>query len=250
VPEALGRTLLAAAARIGSGEPAAALGAALDETFAFKAVAVGTQSQPVMLVGPPGAGKTVTCAKLLVRAHRSGRRAVAITCDTRRAGAVQQLQAFTRILGVPLTSADDDETLATAATAASAEGAFVVIDSPGANPFDEDELMSLHARIAAAGAEPILTLAAGGDVREAAEIAACFAALRARRLIFTRLDVSRRFGGLLAAAAGGRLALAEVGVGADVADGLAAVNPMSLARLLLPEPGRTRNPSAPREASR
>ena len=65
-----------------------------------------------MLVGPPGVGKTLTAAKLIVAAHRRGEAVAAISCDTKRAGGFEQLEAFTRILGLPLAAVEDPPALA------------------------------------------------------------------------------------------------------------------------------------------
>jgi flagellar biosynthesis protein FlhF len=87
----------------------------------------------------------------------------------------------------------------------------------------------------------VLVLPAGGDAREAAEAAAAFTALRPTRIIVTRLDCARRFGGLLAAAENGRLAFTEAGTTAQIAHGLTALNPVAIARLLLRDPLSAQN---------
>ena len=89
--------------------------------------------------------------------------------------------------------------------------------------------------ITAAKAEPILVLNAGGDAVEYAEIASAFAALGATRLIVTRVDMARRMGSILAAADSGRLKFSNVSTTPNVGKGLSALNPVSLARLLMPE---------------
>ena len=48
------------------------------------------------------------------------------------------------------------------------------------------------------------------------------------------MDMARRLGGVLAAADAARLPFCDVGISPGIADGLGAVNPLSLARLLLP----------------
>jgi flagellar biosynthesis protein FlhF len=74
-------------------------------------------------------------------------------------------------------------------------------------------------------------LPAGGDAAESAELAAALAGTGATLLIATRLDVARRLGGILAAAAAG-LALAEAGIGPGAADGLVPLTPDLLAAWL------------------
>lgn len=235
VPAALCERLIRLGASFSTADPVMALAGALDEVFDFAPLAEQPPSRPVMLVGPPGAGKTIVAAKLMMRARRAGRAFAAITTDTRRAGGVEQLQAFTEILGTELVATDDETDLATAVQAAAAGELY--IDTAGINPYDDGDLEALRTLVRSARAEPVLVLPAGGDPMEAAEFARAFASVGARRMIVTRLDMTRRFGSLLAAAAAGRLTFADVGISPFVADGLAAVNPVSLARLMLPPAG-------------
>lgn len=93
---------------------------------------------------------------------------------------------------------------------------------------------SLDQLVRAAGAEPVLVLAAGGDAMEAADIAASFAAIGVGRLVVTRLDMARRLGSLLAAADAARLTFCDVSATPHIADGLSPINPVSLARLIMP----------------
>ena len=80
----------------------------------------------------------------------------------------------------------------------------------------------------------MLVLPAGGDAAESAEAAAAFARAGARALIATRLDTARRLGGLLCAVQAGPMALLAAGASPRIADPLHPINPVSLARLLLP----------------
>lgn len=231
VPAGLAERLLRGAAS-GGVEPAAVLAAALDAMLGFQPLADRAGGRPVMLIGPPGVGKTLTAAKLIVDAHRRGRPVFAASCDTRRAGGIEQLEAFTRILELPLVRIGDPAGLGDAVAAAVA-GSSVIIDTAGCCPFSRDDARTLAALIEAAEAEPVLVLAAGSDAAEAGETAAAFAQLGCRRMIATRIDVSRRLGCLVAAAAGGRLALAGAAIGPHAAEPPAAVSAVSLARLLL-----------------
>jgi flagellar biosynthesis protein FlhF len=189
--------------------------------------------RPILLVGPHGAGKTLTCAKLAAREALAGRPPLIATTDGERAGAIEQLAAFTRLLRLTLAVAHRPEAL-TKAFAARNPGQPALIDGFGADPFDSDQARRLHALICAVDAAPVLVLPAGLDAEESAELARAFHALGARHLIATRLDVTRRLGGVLAAAAVG-LALAEGGVGAQVADGLLPFTPAGLAARLMGE---------------
>ena len=89
-----------------------ALAAALDAALTFQPFTDRSSGRPIMLVGPSGVGKTLTAAKLIVDARRRGRHIVAASCDTRRAGGIEQLEAFTRILELPLARIDEAAELA------------------------------------------------------------------------------------------------------------------------------------------
>lgn len=232
-PAALSERLAKAAVAMDAEDPTLAFAGAVDGGFRFQPLAGRTGGERLMLVGPPGVGKTVTAAKLAARANLNGLRVGVITTDTRRAGGVEQLEAFTRILEIDLVTADTARDLAAAVGRAAANDC-IYIDSAGTNPFNGEEMADLSERIEASGAEPVLVLAAGGDSSEAAEIAEAFAGLGTRRLIATRIDVARRLGGLLSAADAGGLTFSEVSITPHVADGLTPLNPLSLARLLMP----------------
>ena len=241
LPLPIADRLLAAAADLPADDAALALAGALDARFGFAPIVGGpgfadssVALRPVMLVGTPGAGKTASVAKLATRARLAGRLVTAVTCDTLRAGAVEQLATYTRLLQIPAFRAKDAATLVRALGTAPA-GALLLIDTVGSNPLDPRDMRALAELIDAARPELALVLAAGGDVAESAECAAAFAELGATRLIATRIDAVRRLGGVLAAADVGRLSFAEFGVSPQIGDGLLPVNPVSLARLLLPE---------------
>src|SRR5439155_14558431 len=67
----------------------------------------------VMLVGPTGAGKTTTIAKLAARAALiDGRRVGMVTLDNYRVGGVDQIRTFADLIGVPLEVAETPAALA------------------------------------------------------------------------------------------------------------------------------------------
>lgn len=198
------------------------------------------EERPILLVGPPGAGKTLSCAKLAARATLAGHRPLVVTADGTRAGAVEQLAAFTRLLGVPLAVAAQPEVL-TKAMQARQPGQPAFIDGFGCDPFDAAQAERLHRLAQAAEAAPVLVLPAGLDAEEAAELARAFHLLGARHLLPTRLDMARRWGSVLAAAAVG-LALTEAGTGPQVAAGLQPLTPAWLAERLATGPQRENRP--------
>ena len=87
--------------------------------------------------------------------------------------------------------------------------------------------------------DPVLVLPAGLNAQDAADMSAIFSRLGCRTLIATQLDVARRLGAILAAAQGGNLALSVISISPSIAKGLTPLNPMSLARVLLRDPGES-----------
>ena len=203
---------------------------ALSVALRFGALNLASDSEPLLLVGPPGAGKTLTVARLATRLVLAGTIPLVITADAARAGSAEQLAAFTRLLGIELLAARQPETVARALSLRQ-DGAPVLIDTHGAGPFDPAERRVVGALARAAGAALVVVLPAGLDSQEAAEMAAAYAAEGARLMVATRLDLARRLGSVLAAAHAG-LGLAEFGVGPGVADGLMPATPADLARRL------------------
>jgi len=220
---------------------AAALGQAPLDQALGRALGFGplpdARDRPLMLVGPPGAGKTLTCAKLAARLVLAGSPPVVATTDGQRAGATAQLAAFTGVLGLTLAVAPSAAALSKA-LARRTPGQQALIDTAGCDPFDPNQAVVLHALASAVRAELVLVLPAGLDTAEAADLARAFAALGARHLVPTRLDAARRLGAVLAAAEAGPLLLTEAGTSPEVVDGLEALSPARLAARLVAAPRR------------
>jgi flagellar biosynthesis protein FlhF len=215
------------AARLAEGP----LEGALSSNLGFAALDFASGGAPLLLAGAPGAGKTLTAARLATRLVMQGIMPMVISADGERAGAAEQLAAFTRLLGIMLIVAPDALTLARALARRPA-GAPVLIDGPGIDPFSPTAQAGIGSLAQTAGAVTALVLPAGLDAAEASDTAAAFKAAGAGLLVATRLDIARRLGGVLAAASAG-LALAEAGVGPGAADGLMPMTPAWLAARLL-----------------
>lgn len=233
IPEDVTDQIISCATVLGIPSAAQALMQALEQLYSFRPIGQKAPQKALMLVGPPGAGKTLAAAKLATRAVMSGQKTGIITTDTIRAGGIEQLQAFTKILKTDLHKAESPDELK-AAIRKLADCQTIIIDTAGTNPFDAHEIKALAQLVMAGEIEPVLVLPAGGDATESGELGRIFAAIGARRLIATRLDIARRLGGILSAVHSGGLALSEISATPQVADGLVAATPKVFAQFLMP----------------
>jgi len=233
VPGRVAERLTQAALRVGLDDPVGALAEALDETYRFPGLS--TDNRPLILIGPPGSGKTVVAAKLAARCVMERRPVQVISTDVSRAAAGEQLAALCRVMSAPFIEAADARELQYA-VGQTPDTAKLIIDTAGVNLHDAAERKALKALIQAAGAEPVAVLAAGTNAMEAGELAAQAVSLGARRYVPTRLDAARRFGMLISAADIGGLAFADASASAFIGKGFERCDALNLAHRLLADP--------------
>ncbi len=132
------------------------------------------QRRLVALVGPTGGGKTTTTAKLAAHLHlQQGWRVGLISADTFRVGGVEQLEAYARILGLPLEVAPTPAALGRALERLG-ETDVVLVDTSGRGHRDDRRMGELEAFLAVArevagasgGLEAHLVLAAPTRAQE------------------------------------------------------------------------------------
>ncbi|MCZ4280530.1 GTP-binding protein [Kiloniella laminariae] len=233
LPSQLIETLVGHAIGIPASEWHISLAGALDNHFRFATIPNRPQPRPLMLVGMPGDGKTSTIAKLCAKARLSDVPTSVITIDSEKTGGIEQIATFCHRLQVNLEIAETPERLSEIVDRTSTDR-LILIDTMGINPFDDASLNELSQYAFAANAEIALVTPAGGDVYETADKAAAFSIMNSKYIIPTKLDMTRRFGGLLTAAHSTKLAFMAAGTSPHIVDGLSPINPVSLARLLLP----------------
>lgn len=235
VPEDVMDQIVSCVSVMGLEDPAVSLVGAYDTLFNFAPLPHKAHKKALMFVGPPGSGKTLTAAKQAARIVLNGGSVAVITCDTVRAGGVEQLQAFTRLLKTDLFKAKNAIDLAMHIKAQTGKVDQILIDTSGLNPFDAKDMKDLSSLMASGDIEPILVLPAAMDAGESGDMARVFAAIGVRRFIPSRVDIARRLGGLLAAAHAGGLSFADVSNTPKVADGLIPLTPSLLASFFLPQ---------------
>lgn len=224
----LAEKIMATATQFASDDALLSLGAAIDTHFKFDPIDL---AKPLLFVGPPGAGKTLCTAKLATQATLAKRVPTVVSTDLERAGGLEQLEAFTRLLKVNLLEIDDWHALRDLASVQ--KDVPLLVDMAGRNPFDPKEKESAREFIAALGGNATLVLPAGMDASEAIDMACEFRSIGASRIVVTRLDLARRIGSLLRLAFETRLPLSNFSASAKVTEPLQPTNPVVIARLLL-----------------
>jgi len=243
VPDEITDQVISCATVLGMPRADEALTAALEHLFSFRPLPVApTSGTAWMMVGPSGAGKTLATAKLAARSVMAGLDVAVISTDTVRAGGIEQLSAFTKLLRVDLHKASGPKSLqATLEQTRNADQ--ILIDTGGMNPFDTDEMRDLARLMTAGDIDPILVLPAGIDADESGEIGRIYAALGVRNLLPTRIDSVRRLGGLLGAAHHGNMIFTDASNTPKVAEGLLPLSPQRLTQILMPQAAKTQQSS-------
>jgi flagellar biosynthesis protein FlhF len=191
---------------------------ALAALFKFESVRSADSHRSVLLVGPPGAGKTALAAKLAAHHVLAGGRARLIAADTITTGGADRLRALARVLGVQVEQVDRPAALRDMLAGAAA--CLTIVDTAAVNSRSAADLSTLADLIGTVPATPVLVMPAGLDAADAAETAELFADLGCTHLAATRLDTSWRLGGILSAAHAGGLALTEASAAPTIASGL------------------------------
>lgn len=206
--------------------------ALLANAFIFTPLTLREDSFRHILIGTPGAGKTLTCAKIAAACVKAGRPVHVITTDNKRAGGVEQLAAITDILGIELLVAQSRASLkAILSDIPLAE--TVIVDSAGANPYDFYELKALAEYAGLIELDPVLVYPSGSDPLEAEEVARAFSFIGVEKMIVTRTDTARRFGSIFNAAHAGGLKFANITGSEKILGTFDPCNSEGLARLLM-----------------
>lgn len=232
-PEDVMDNIISCATVVGMENTGVALVAALEHLFVFRPLPRKAYKKALMMVGPPGAGKTLVAAKLAARSVMSGLKVAVISTDTVRAGGIEQLAAFTKLLKIKLKTATNPNELHQMLGELRSYDQ-IIIDTAATNPFDTNDVKALAQMIGSEAVEPLLVLPAGIDAYEAGEMARVFSTIGAHTLVPTRIDMARRMGSILAAAHSGNMALADAGNTPKVANGLSSLTPETFAKLLMP----------------
>lgn len=192
-------------------------------------------ARDILLVGPPGHGRTATAAKLTRRAAVAEARILPVAADLDATAGGAQLAAYLELEQEQIRIARTPDQLFELISAARAQSERCVIDLPAIVPFDTEDMASLTDLVSAIDAEPVLVISAEGHPDDLADAARAFADAGVRRAIVSKLDVTRRRGGIVAALSGAGIAFAHLGVTPFIGGGLVPATPARLSKILLEE---------------
>jgi flagellar biosynthesis protein FlhF len=202
----------------------------------------------VALVGPTGAGKTTTIAKLAARwcAQHGADQVALVSTDGFRIGAREQLRTFARILGVALHAADNGADLARVLGRV-ATRKLVLIDTAGFGPREPgfaEQLQML--RSGAAHARVLLALPAPSEAAALQKAVAAYRALAPSGCVLTKIDEAASLGAALSVAVGASLPIAYLCNGQRVPEDLHGAHRRRiwLVKLAAALRGRARPPAA------
>ncbi|MEN8718866.1 MAG: flagellar biosynthesis protein FlhF [Oceanococcaceae bacterium] len=189
----------------------------------------GSKVRAIALVGPTGAGKTTTAAKLAARhlMRYPGAQVRFVSTDTYRIGAREQLQTFARLLGTTLEVADDPQVLQTLIQTEAATD-LVIVDTPGIGPRDAELAEQLPVFGAMNGLHVVLCLPASTHPLEQRRIIDRYAAAQPDGLILTKLDETYQLGAGLSVAVERDLPILWVTDGQRVPQDMHRLNPQAL----------------------
>jgi flagellar biosynthesis protein FlhF len=167
-----------------------------------------------VFVGPPGAGKTTTLAKIAAQERaRHGVRLGLVAADGFRVGAVEQLRIFADIIGAAFTVARTPRQLEDVLDKTRRP---LLLDTPGRSPADAESRDLFRLIASRSDVRTHLVLAASTPRSVAARIFDRFEEARPTRLVLTKLDEAESLAPLLALLRERKLPVSYLGFGQNV----------------------------------
>ncbi|UCD80971.1 MAG: flagellar biosynthesis protein FlhF [Desulfobacterales bacterium] len=196
------------------------------------------------MIGTSGVGKTTTLAKLAaLQTSRYKKRLALISTDNYSIAANEQLKTYARIIGVPLELALDFSELNRAIKKFSHKD-LILIDTPGINPSDQNQISELHSYLAKIpNLQTHLVVSATTKENDLIAISEAFKGIGVQRLLFTKIDESSSFGNIINVLIRTGLPLSFLCCGQKVPDDIEAGSVQKLVDLLFKSKDAVRQPS-------
>jgi len=187
----------------------------------------------IALVGPTGAGKTTTAAKLAARfaARHRARDVALVTTDCQRPGAREQLQAHGRRLGITVCEAEGPERLQDA-LAQLVDYPLVLVDTTGHAPRDRAVFSQILWLRASRRVRSLLVLPANAHPHDLGEVIRRYRPAKPEGVVLTKLDEAGRPGAAFSVLARHGLGLAYTTRGQEVPSDIDAADATGLVQSL------------------
>ncbi len=195
------------------------------------------QRKVVALIGPTGAGKTTTIAKLAARyCLYEGKKAVFLTADTYRIAAVDQLKTYAEIIGAPIEIVFNSQD-AREALERHEDKDLVLIDTAGRSPLNETQMNELASLMNVCSPDEIhLVLSVTTKMSDQMNAIKRFSVVPINRIIFTKLDETNTPGTMLNIVNKSKVAISYLTVGQNVPEDIKVAESQKLANLILGVP--------------
>lgn len=202
----------------------------------------------IALVGPTGAGKTTTAAKLAARfaARHRARDVALVTTDGQRAGALEQLQALGRRLGITVCEAQGPEGLQDALQQLQ-DYPLVLVDTTGHAPRDRAVFSQILWLRASRRVRSLLVLPANAHPQDLGEVIRRYRPAKPDGVVLTKLDETCQPGSALSVLVRHDLGITYTACGQQVPADLEAADAQRLVQLLENTRRAADNPLAPED---
>ncbi|MCK5075139.1 MAG: AAA family ATPase, partial [Calditrichia bacterium] len=192
------------------------------------------KQQVIALVGPTGVGKTTTVAKIAANCKIfHGKKVGIITADTFRIAAVEQIQTFANIAGLPIEVVYEASEMKDALRELR-DMDIVLIDTVGRSQKKSEQLLKIKEFIDSANAQQVhLVMSLTGSTKNLLDVAQQFSILKPNRYIFSKLDEVSGAGNLLNIIYKMKMPVSYVTTGQNVPDDILMPDANTLSRLLL-----------------
>jgi flagellar biosynthesis protein FlhF len=196
------------------------------------------KSKTHVFLGPNGSGKTTTLCKIAVQKKFDKHSIGLITLDFGKIGAFEQINIFAKAIGEKaymVSSKEDWDKVPESVKNAD----YLFIDTPGLSPYKKEQVSSLSNTLKEMGLKDLqLHLVAPGSLhdKELLMLPSAYASLSPDTLIFTKLDETMHYGGLINLAVSSGLKVCYITDGPNIPDDLVELDAASLAQKISTSP--------------
>ena len=194
----------------------------------------GKSTEVIAFVGPTGAGKTTTIAKLAAKLHLEKKKNTGlISIDNYRIGAFDQLKTYSSIIGIPCIPAFTKKDLVTALNKLSNMD-YILVDTAGQSHLDKKrlselkEIMNLNCDV-----ESQLVISAATGRLDMKDVVDSFKMLNPSSYIFSKIDETIRRGGIIDQIIEHNMPVSFITNGQEVPEDIIVANEKTILQLLI-----------------